>query len=250
MSQGAILFFGDSHIQAVRKALQKTESPFGDRAVRVYRLTKIKNGGLLGDVGIDDFGLLCAELGPDDLVVSLTGGNQHAAISLVQHPRPFDIHGPDGSADEAVPGAEFIPRNALKAAFRERLDRDLVRIRMIAAAGPHRTVHLMSPPPKDDEAHILRQVETAFAARGIVDKGVSPAPLRQRMWQLQYEVMTELLAEDGIPFLPPPDGTMTADGFLRPAYYAEDATHANASYGKQILHQIADFAAAAQPVPG
>ncbi len=99
-----------------------------------------------------------------------------------------------------------------------------------------------APPPKESTAHILKSVETAFLERGIQDAGVSPAPLRLRFWHMQNEVLGALLAEHGIPLLPPPPGTQTPDGYLHPDFYASDATHANNAYGARVLQQIQDYA--------
>ena len=55
--------------------------------------------------------------------------------------------------------------------------------------------------------------------------------------------MAAILAEDEVPVLPPPPGTQTADGFLAPECYAEDATHANAEYGRAVLQQVLEIAA-------
>lgn len=232
-----IVVAGDSHIVALEAALREA-APIDGVDLSVYRLTKIKNGRLIGSVSLPDLLLICKHLDPGDTVVSLIGGNQHAALGLIQHPQPFDFADASGGLD-LNPGDELVPRSALSAVFERGLrGNDAKRVMQIAAAGPHRTVHLQPPPPKADEAHILKRVETDFLAAGIFEKGISPAALRHKLWTLQNEVMRAILAEEGIEVLPPPDGTTTDDGFLATACYAPDATHANVVYGTAVLSQI------------
>lgn len=236
-----IVFFGDSHTAAVRSALPKISLP-SDVQVTVHQLTRIKNGQLIGTISHADAVLVCKQLTEADLVVSMIGGNQHSVLGLVQHPVPFDFFDAQGSFDSAD-GVTLIPRAAIKSFFDTGLRKnDCARIQALAAAGPHRTIHLAAPPPKADEAHILKRVETAFAVANIFEKGISPAPLRRKVWEMQCEVMSEILSEDGIDLLPPPPQTVTADGFLDPAFYARDATHANASYGLALLQQVLELA--------
>lgn len=232
-----IIFFGDSHTVAVRSALSGYPLP-DNVQVTVHQLTKIKNGALTGTISHADAVLVCKHLSKDDLVVSMVGGNQHSVIGLVQHPIPFDFA--DGKGDVHVTeGVTLIPRSAMEGFFETGLRRnDCSRILQLAAAGAHRTVHLSPPPPKADEAHILKRVETAFLASGIFEKGISPAPLRQKLWQLQCKMLDKVLGEAGVDVLPPPLDTMTDDGFLDPAFYARDATHANAAYGGAVLRQV------------
>ena len=241
-----IIIIGESHSQAPLVAMRaKIELPKGVDLV-IHRLTKIKNGKLIGSIAFKDTLVLCSTLDKDDLVISTIGGNQHAALSLIQHPQPFDTVGNNGELPEpSESGApEIVPRNALKAIFETSFrTNDGKRILAIANAGPQRTVHLMAPPPKDDVAHILRKVEADFAAKGIMEKGVSPAPMRLRIWNIQNEVRGAVLAEGGVDLLPPPDGTMDEAGFLKPEYYASDATHANEKYGMKIIQQVLAYTA-------
>lgn len=92
----------------------------------------------------------------------------------------------------------------------------------------------------------MKRFETDFARKGLAEKGLSPAQLRQQIWELQNEVMGDILAEDGITLLSPPSGTVTEDGFLHSNYYANDATHANVAYGEKVLEQITEFLQAPQ----
>lgn len=240
-----LMFFGDSHTHAVRSAVKKGSHASFYENLDAYRLTKIKNGSLIGDISLDDLKMVCETLTRDDMVVSLVGGNQHSSMSIIQHSVPFYMM---TSEEQRVPQEisnthQIIPRAAVKQHLLDGFrNNDARRIIEVATAGAHHTVHLSSPPPKESADHILKSVETDFLKRGIHDAGVSPASLRLDFWHLQNEVLGEILAEHGIPLLPPPPGTQTSDGYLHLDYYASDATHANTSYGVMVLQQIKYYA--------
>lgn len=253
MKEQKIIFVGESHTHAVIDALKRySDVPAGVNVV-AHRLTRIKNGTLIGTLNYDDLLLICDYLSEDDLVVSLIGGNQHSMISLIQHDSPFDVFEPFEDISNLIPSAEIVPRAGLLSFFYRGLRaNDARRIKEIGARGKHRTIHLAAPPPKADTAHIMRRFEAEFEARGLREKGISPARLRAKIWRLQNEALAAILAEDDIDLLMPPDGTMTTDGFLLPEYYAADATHANAIYGAHIIEQVLRFSKFATPtvVPG
>jgi hypothetical protein len=62
------------------------------------------------------------------------------------------------------------------------------------------------------------------------------------MWHLQVDVLLKLTVDFNIGLLLPPDSTLTPLGFLDPAFYANDATHANAAYGELVLQQLEKLA--------
>lgn len=234
-----MVFFGDSHTHAVIRALRDAAGA----AVRfeVHQMKRLKNDRDIGDVTVEEAHALVRELEPDDVVISLMGGNQHQILGLVQHQVPFDLF--VDAADARPPaGIECIPRQALRDIFGMALrGKDWTRLSRIKEGARCPVFHMVPPPPKEDAAHIGRRHETAFVA-GILDRGISPAPLRLKLWQLQGDVLRELGAETGIGILPPPEGSQTAAGFLKPEYYADDATHGNAAYGALVLEVAARLA--------
>ena len=46
------------------------------------------------------------------------------------------------------------------------------------------------------------------------------------------------MGQHNVTLLYPPKITLTSKGYLKPEYYANDATHANADYGELVLQQI------------
>lgn len=227
---------GDSHVDALKDALADGHEAALD--FQVFRLAKLKNGKPFGDIPVDEARRQVRALGRDGLVVCAFGGNQHSVLSLVQHPRPFDFALP-GEPLSLKPGAELIPFHAIRMLLAESVTASFRNVTSLQEVASGAVVHLAPPPPKADEAHILRSVETYFIEQGLTHYGVTDAAIRLKMWRVQTMILRELCGKAGVIFLPSPAETLTPEGFLAPEFYAKDATHANRRYGQSVLNQIA-----------
>lgn len=244
MKKRRIVILGDSHTDAFKRFLKRNRSVFGEQfTIEAYRYTQIKNDKQIGDLTTEQIEELLFTLSADDLVISTIGGNQHQVMSLVQHPIPFDIFVPNSNA-QTVQFNVVIPYNQFWDVFESGLrGRDGQRLQHLRKHSQSQIIHLAPPPPKEDEAHILKRHETAFIQAGITDKGVSPASLRLKIWQLQINVLDKLTKEYDVKFFLPPKETLSSNGYLDPLYYAEDATHANIDYAELVLKQTIDYCA-------
>lgn len=254
MSRPADLILGDSHVDALKEAVSEGGADLP--TALPIRLGKMKNGKQFGDLPLGSVLERVRAVPSDGLVVCAVGGNQHQTMSLIEHARPFDLMLP-GEDSPPAPGRELVPFQAMRATFETGLrNGDLKILEAVREAARCAVVQLAPPPPKADEAHLLRTIETYFAERGIREHGIAPAPVRLKVWRVQVLVLRALCAEIGVAVLPVPDAALTPEGFLDPAFYARDATHANAAYGALVLRQIAAIDAAvlaagrAPPPPG
>jgi hypothetical protein len=233
-----ILLFGDSHSHAVQRAIDKRQGKGEPVPLSAYRLLKDKNGRQIGDLSFEDFLGVIGRLGRDDIVLSMIGGNQHAVFSTIQHPQPFDFFGPtrNPAAEDSV---EIVPYRALQGIFGRGLRKgDGKSLEALRAATIARVVHIIPPPPKQDNDHIQEHHETLFAANDLVNRGVSSPALRLKFWHLQTHILEGLCAEFGIEVMMPPARAVDEAGFLRAEFFARDATHANWRYGEWILREI------------
>ena len=231
------LLFGDSHAHAVLTAIGKREGKGLPVPLSAYRLLKEKNGVRIGTTSLETFLKLITDLGPRDLVVSMIGGNQHAVYSTIQHPQRFDFFSPDlPLLEQGTP--EIIPYRAIEEVFERGLrsgdGRSLEALRSATAA---RVVHVLPPPPKEDNEHIAQNHETLFA-KDLPERGVSSPQLRLKFWHLQRRVLERICAELGIEVLAPPKRAIDEAGFLLREFYANDATHGNWLYGERILREV------------
>jgi hypothetical protein len=247
MTASRMMLFGDSHSYAIQRAIERRQAKGRPVPLAVHRLLKIKNDRELGDTSFEDFLVMVGKLSPQDVVLSAIGGNQHAVYSTIQHPVPFSFFEPDSSAP--IPAdVSVIPYRILEANFAKGIRaRDGASLTALRNATQARVVHLLAPPPKRDNEHIMRHHESRFAHENIAGLGVSPPELRMKFWNLQRRVLEDICEELGIEVLGPPAAAVDEDGFLAPEFYASDATHANPAYGELVVAQAEETFGAAEP---
>jgi hypothetical protein len=233
-----LVLFGDSHTYAVQRAIERRTANQIAVPLTPYRLLKIKGDKQVGDTTFEAFLEIVRPLSTDDVAVSMIGGNQHAVFSTIQHPQAFDFLEP-GHEPSLDPGTEMIPYQALADVFERGIrGGDGKSLEALRRATSARVVHIIPPPPKADNAFIAQYHETLFAKEGITTLGVSSPSLRLKFWKLQTRMLIDLCQELGIEVMMPPAAALDENGFLLRDYYANDATHANASYGELLLREI------------
>jgi hypothetical protein len=241
-----MLLFGESHCEAVYQAARKRVENGRPSPITILRKFKIRDGKDTGDVSFGGFLARASELGPDDLVISMIGGRHYAVFGTVQHPRAFDFWTPDEPA-RSVEGLEIVPFRAVEAIVSEaiiegaelegaNLSGDGKRLEKLRDVTRARIVHVIPPPPTDDNDYIATRHERQFAALGLARFGVSAPDLRLKFWKLQADILARFCGDHGIEtVMPPPEATIA--GFLRPEF-RKGAAHANAHYGELLLQAI------------
>ncbi len=266
-----LVVFGDSHVHAIKEAVDARGNARTAVPIEVKRLLKSKttspgpesrrslverlrlaahnllrsgrpsfsNREWIGDTSLEEFLPIARRLRPDDVLVSVIGGNQYAVFSTIQHPVPFDFCLPEASAPKLDAGVELIPFRGLYDYFLTALQLgDGKTLEALRNSTRAKLVHLMAPPPKSDNGYIEQHHDTHFAAAGISSMGVSTPELRMKFWKLQNRAIQEICANLEIQTIPPPAEAQDADGFLSRTFYAGDATHANVRYGELVLQQL------------
>lgn len=233
-----IVIIGDSHTQALKKALSSNLRQELKDAIEIHTFAKVKNGKKVGDLTIEELILLVSTLTEQDILFSLIGGNQHNSVSLIQHPETFNVIMPKVSnSDNAT--TTLIPYQVMKSVFDKGLrGNDFKRLAQLKQATQAKVWHLATVPPKYDSEHILKKHEVDFASKGIVSNGVSDPLLRLKMWYIQAEVTQSLCDELEISYMEFPKEAQDEAGFLATHYYADDATHANEFFGDLMINKI------------
>ncbi len=237
----AITVVGTSHIAALRRALPPDEDRY-----EIVNLTQPRPGlspdaaARWREAATGDIAAFRATLNLDSHFVSMLGGNDHNAIGLIEHPQRFDLLEPGGAPEEVDPKRELIPYDALRALLEQRLTPYLHWLAALAPAFAGRKLHLCSPPPVPSAEHIRK---FPGVSKGRLDRGVTPARIRAKLYDMSSDIFRTGCAELGIDFLPPPLRSTDAGGFLRPEYWNPDPTHANSDYGRLLLKQIEEHLA-------
>jgi hypothetical protein len=171
-----------------------------------------------------------------DLHIAVIGGNEHAAMSLLNHPRRFDVVLPDAPELAVQPGATLLPAALALALLEQWCAPHVELLAAYRAAVPGRLVHLEPPPPVPSEAHIRRYPDSFGDA--IAAHGVSPALVRYKFWRLHSQFWRGICARLRVEFMTVPTEMCDADGMLIEAAWNPDPTHGNALYGGAVIAKI------------
>ena len=247
MSRKTVFVLGDSHTQALAKAHEARagqEPKADDVQFDIHWLAKRKREIVTGDLELADAVERAAQLQPDDVMAISIAGTLHNTLGLLQHDKPFDLF-TRGESMTLAEGRVVVPENALWDMFKG-MAYPNKRIAALRGKARCSAYHLATPPPKEDGKFILARV-ARYRDRLVAEAGVNPAATRLKLWKLEMRVLAHLCAEWRMHLLLPPVEAQTPEGFLKPEYYADDATHANAGYGELVLRQLEAVAEATSP---
>lgn len=172
-------------------------------------------------------------------------GNQHIAHFMFLEKR-FDFALASHPGLVVDQGVELVPELQVREVFQPHISYlENVLTRMLNIGG-QRPIILGTPPPKSDNEAIRRGMQfhadlfTQLASDLCLDPEkalLAPAFLRLKLWFLLQQMMRETAERLALEFWPVSASAMTDEGYLRPEYWAEDATHANAAYGALMLDE-------------
>ncbi|MEB3065326.1 hypothetical protein [[Mycobacterium] zoologicum] len=171
-------------------------------------------------------------------------GNQHTAHFMFLD-TPFDFALASHPGLVVDQGVELVPELQVREVFQRSMNHlGIVLTRMLDNGGP-RPIVLGTPPPKGDNEAIRRgmQLRGEFATElanlriDPEEARLAPAYLRLKLWLLLQEMMRETADRFAVEFWPVSASAITEDGYLRPEYWSEDATHANSAYGALMLDE-------------
>lgn len=243
MTGKRVLVVGDSHTQALAKAYAaRAEQPpkSDDVLFDINWLTKPdKNRGNLPLPAALE---RAASLVPDDMLVISIAGALHNGVSLLRHEKPYDLFTRGDENMILAEGCVVVPENALWDMLRV-MTQPNKKIAGLRAKARCPVYHLATPPPKEDSAFIMARI-VRYRDRLVAEAGVNHAATRLKLWKLEMRVLAQLCAEWSMHLVLPPVEAQTPEGFLKPEYYADDATHANAAYGELVLRQLEAFSVA------
>ena len=226
-----VLVLGMSHVGAIRRALAESEC----RYISVQMLTERPD---LFANKTNSINYSSAAREPRKFVFLSIRGNNHNIFGLLEHPTPMSIgDARTGCVPEDDKMRHFIPEDVIRAQFQGLLSAGVfVHFEpLVAAFAPARVFHLCPPPPSGDQAHIEKH-PGVFASQ--LGRGVSPMPLRVKLYRIQTELYRNACRDAGIEFVDVPGGAVGGDGALKREYWNPDPTHGNAAYGRLVLDQI------------
>jgi hypothetical protein len=177
-------------------------------------------------------------------VAILWEGNHHNVFYLFQSDKPFDFW--SKSVARIVSGFQLVPQRMVREKFRPSIEQLSCVIELIQKSSPSGVAVIGTPPPKEnaDELRILLKGDPLFVdlaaqmGRSPEQVKITPAPVRLKLWYLLQEMMADAANKSGAQFIPIPQETIDADGYLRREFWAKDLTHANHEYGQIMARKI------------
>jgi len=243
--QRECLIVGSSHTKALREANESCDgSEINFSEINIHWLINDKHSGTspaLGDTHFSDIVPKIRDLRTTDLFFMTILGTFHNIIGLLRHDVNFDVFKIGDRYDEYSVYPTIIPRRAVEDMIRENIETN-TSIRRLKKETVASCFHLATPPPKGDNQYISDHARN-YRGQSVKEIGINPPDLRLKLYNIEMSVLAEVCREWGIGFVPAPSEALTADGFLKPEFYANDATHANPAYGALVLRQLADLPA-------
>ncbi|WP_443751182.1 hypothetical protein [Asticcacaulis solisilvae] len=232
LTETLALVIGQSHTEALSEALAAQP----DSHIRVINYNRPESDTYRK--GVFDPRMV-AGIEPS-VVVSMISGNFHNVLGLIEYPTRFNFMDANDRAGDVDKDRVNIPYavmfDYLNTVMRAGFLQVLLAIRDLYGVPVH---HVCSPPPHPDSDFIKENPGGYFSDK--VHLGVSPPPLRLKLYTLHSRIFREFCEENGIGFIPPPAEAVDADGFLAEPYWRRDPTHANAAYGALVARQINDL---------
>ena len=237
LTEFRVLVVGHSHIVALRKAGEMLPPAFGlsfefiNLNAREAASAASVSGNAQGNPVIEDI-----ESFQPDVIASCVGGNAHTIFGLLEHPSPFDFIHPDDE-DHAVDSTrQILPYTVIRSALEAGMTEELKTLALLRRDHNRPVFHLESPPGNPSEQHI-QQYPGAFKAL-MSERGITPASIRHKLWQVNSLIVRESCEKNGIRFVAVPREVQDTQGMLVEQAWNPDPTHANPWYGGRILEQL------------
>lgn len=165
------------------------------------------------------------------------GGNAHNALTLIEHPRPFDFILPDAPSLPRIPGTELLPYRYIETFIRNLAQLYINNMICLRNAVTEPVIHLESPPPVGDNVFVLNHLEQYFKDQSATPR-IAPSVLRYKLWCLHSGIISNACMLNSVEFVPTPRAAMDEQGYLVPIGYADDSTHAGPWYGGVVLREL------------
>lgn len=174
------------------------------------------------------------------ILFSFVHGNEHSALSLVQHEKPYDFRLPEHDDLAPIEGAQPVPLEIVRRQLEKALNPAIASLIMMRMQLPQmRMVHVLPPPPFASNERILKTPEV-FREQ-LTRYGITPLSLRLKYYFLARQVMQQAMAPFNIHLLDSPTAALEPDGALKDEY-AYGATHGNEAYGALVFEQMQQLA--------
>jgi hypothetical protein len=251
MPRKAIIFIGHSHLSSVTAALatRAGESYDPDDGAEYFIFDTMRFGQQFqfSIEGSPEHYILNPSLvsaiegnvprGYEKVFISMFGGNAHNALSLLEHPIPFDFILPEQPNLPLASDAVLVPYFYMEKMMQRQAACYILDMVCLRNAFPGSMLHVESPPPIGDNRFVLDHLEQYFLSQTSEPK-VARKELRYKLWRLHSKIINDAAMACGIEFLQVPESIIDSEGFLASNAYGKDSTHAGPGYGLSVMKII------------
>ncbi|CAM3247461.1 hypothetical protein [Asticcacaulis taihuensis] len=253
MARKAAIVLGHSHLSAIVNCLvdRPGDPAPDDECIEYYIFDTVRmgadfqfsipgsSGGLILNPAIFDMIRSKVPADRDLIYISMFGGNAHNALTLLEHPRPFDFILPEAPDLPRIAGAELVPADYIAAFLLRLAYRYILNAETLRNATDRPVYHLESPPPIGDDKFVTSHLEQYFRDQTTeAEPKIAPRILRYKLWRLHSRIIQGASESRNITFVASPPEAQDDEGFLRPEGYGNDSTHAGPGYADLCLRQF------------
>lgn len=242
------MVFGFSHVGALREAYQhRAGAGLAQCAlefIQVFPTQRFQPWVKIEDRGYAYNDKLTRDLSElvdeqrTDVVIASVWGNQHFTLGIVNHAEPFDFILPSNPDLRRVPGSRIVPYEVVRSLAQQRFELELGLIPLVQGFTDLPIFVTSAPPVIGIDSKILASTGSVELDAKIAEFGLAPAVFRYKIWRLCESVVKDYCEKNGVGFIPAPEESYDAEGYLLERYWWSDPLHANSHYGELVLRQI------------
>ncbi|TGE01698.1 hypothetical protein [Methylobacterium nonmethylotrophicum] len=249
MKRLAVVILGHSHLSSVvnHLATREAETDHNSPAIEYYVFNTIKHG-VDFRFSVEDGAAIVLNPRIKSLVeeniqnrdfiwLSMFGGNAHNALTLLEHPRPFDFILPENVQLPRIPKAELVPYSYIESFIHKMAELYILNTVCLRHAVMEDVLHIESPPPNGDDKYVMEHLENYFREQSSLPR-IAPRILRYKLWRTHSQIIKSACEANNIKFVDAPSEACDPEGYLVPSGYSGDSTHAGPWYGGLILKQV------------
>lgn len=223
LEHSRILVLGESHSTAISRAAAEDSS----KSIAAF---DVRDREAVNKIDISPY----LNMKPSGLVLAF-GGTEHNIVGLIEAEPKFDFHWPP--FEDFDPGRQVLPASCLELVLSTRI-RGGVERALLARAAFDCPAFALAPPPPFREIDEKTKLPSAFD--GLLEAGITPAPIRRKLYDMQCAMMRQAYAEHGIPLIDAPASAVDQDGYLHRHLWGRDPTHGNHRYGSLLLAHLTE----------
>lgn len=223
-----LVFFGDSHAHALIRAIARIGGYDGIVPIDIRRIQGAGNSKVIPKNLAHDY--------PANAIFCCLGGTEYNLLGLIESVQPFDFFGSED--DTLLPGRQAVANGVVRHALASRMRSAFSRTDAVKEQYDC-PVTYVAPPPPVAQIEDTDKLPRAFVPH--LEKGISPASVRMKLYNLQIQLLDEHCKANSMHLMRAPDQTVDESGYLLREFWDNDPTHGNYLYGSAVLDQMKAF---------